>query len=276
MEFSIDEIRQYRYQSQNKEFVQYINGNVKEAYVIFREYNDNINLYRANYFNWDLDFSCCESYNISGSFQLNTISDVDTITNCKELITEYKQNKEYEDKISKLSKELEQITKHRNSLWSKDIWKSAPSDDNTYIRTVCDADKEQLFAIWVDDYSPYYKNGKLPVLYCPLPDDFIKSDYFKELFLPNEFKYFDSEAFKDCIKYNPPSTAIYSDGREMGHNYQFFIVNNKALPLVAPSLKFYYDEVITLGLCTDITYMYNRLNGIWLYYFNKEHNEGND
>lgn len=267
MDFDVQYFRKYLNKSRQEDFISYCNNDIVESYIIFKQFNGNINLYKIHYIDYDFDISADVSYTMSGRIEFNTRYNPKAIEDCKSLVTEYKQITEYENKIASLEKELEQVTKHRNRLWSDSIRAVTERTIYSDMQAVADADVGRLFAIWVDDYA-VCNEGYIKAFYCLLPEDFTSTDYFTELFLPNVDKTLDSNKYG--IAYDSPNTLI-TNGEKKGYNYLFVLANNEAFNYKLPELKWYPDEQIKVVRCNDRNYLYNTLDDIWFKYFGTKH-----
>lgn len=95
--------------SSKQNYVEDIISDTKECFMLFREWDNKINIYSVNYVNFDFALSINASNNISGDFELSLLQSDECTQKCRELLTEYKQIVEYENRIKKLEKDLQRM-----------------------------------------------------------------------------------------------------------------------------------------------------------------------
>ena len=245
------------------DFVDNFVSDATEAYCVGRTTNNKLFVYPIRRILFDRNISCSEELTITGNFEMSAICNEQVFTDCKELLTEYKQNKEYEETIAKLTKKIDKLHKENLSLKSAIL---QYQHDKTPLEQACQMlesnTDDYMFALFVDDYS---KANETTIINVPLirNDKFFTSDYWTELLSKNE-RYKDEEVYS--VNHNT------YDG--YGYNAWFFVCDMKSVNDCIHRLLMYPTDLYNVIL-GDENYMYETLDNIWKVVFGKEHSEEN-
>lgn len=242
-------------------FVDNFASDTSEAYCIGRATNNKLFVYPIRYILFDRNISCCEHYTITGNFEMSTICNEQVFTDCKELLTEYKQNEEYEKTIAKLTERINKLQKENLSLKSTVLQYKHDKDPLGQIYQILQNNTDDyMFALFVDDYS---KANETTIIKVPLSrnDKFFTSDYWTKLLSKNE-RYKDEEVYS--VNHNT------YDG--YGYNAWFFVCDFKSMNDCIHRLLMYPTDSYNVIL-GDEDYMYKILNNSWKIVFGKEHSE---
>lgn len=72
MDFDIQEFHKCLNKNRQENFISYCNNDIVESYIIFKQFNGNINLYKIHYIDYDFDISADVSYTMSGRIEFDT------------------------------------------------------------------------------------------------------------------------------------------------------------------------------------------------------------
>lgn len=243
-------------------YVNNVRSDVSECYMVYRKYDNKIEVHKVDRLIFDREIFISYSNNgtISGTFEIPLNYDNDNIINCAELTTEYKQIKEYEDRIKQLESRLKNINDEKNKWWSKYL--HSENKRNPYINLsdiMKDIAEGKWFAVFLDFYADSSNESSAIVVTLDKTDEFFGSDYWTNLFTKNE-------VITSANLYEPPN--ITHDN--MGINHWFVVCDSKSYNSAVNHLKYYPDSHINIVKGTK-EYMYNRLNDIWKITYGKEH-----
>ena len=247
---------------QKQGIIDSICSDTAETYMIFRAHDGHIEVHTANRVTFDRSLSWDVPTTLECDVELSLLRDEDCIYNCSQLLTEYKQIKEYEDKITKLESKLQEVTKQRNKAWSDRLHIIDQHNNVTHQNLILDAYKRKdWFVLFTDDYSDCSITSIMVLPLSP-SDKFFTSDYWTKLFTKDTRWTF-------ANFWEPPIVTF--DG--YGCNHSFVVCDADSYTHAIHHLLWYPDDKYELILC-DEDFMYNRLDEIWKLTYGTDHEGG--
>lgn len=231
-------------------------SNIEEGYFVYKDHSNKIHVNTLDYLRFDPpELTVATPRYLEAEVRMALNSDEECLKGCSELLTTYKQNKEYENKIHHLEQKLKQVTEQRNKWWS--AYLNCKNGSNNY--TIDTNNKDIFYAVW-DDFN--YSGPKHSIMFVPISkEQFLKTDYIK-MFQQNPI-------WSSMWEPIPKSFA------GNGCNHWFVICDAEHFGTAINHLLMYSDDKFKTVPST-LDYMYNRLDEIWGTIYGIEHTKEDD
>lgn len=260
MSFDINEFMKASDVQAKKRFIENLHSDALEGYFIYRGPDNMLHMHSVERMLFDRDLTIGDRHSIDAHVSISLYNDETCISRCQELVTEYKQIKEYEDKISELEQKLEKTTNELNFWCSKSIhYRNAIKGLEDEKRAIEAMQHKSWFVLFVDQHTSPGTCESIIQIPLSREDEFFKSDYWTRLFTKNPI-------FSEANIYEPPNVTY----DRWGCNHWFVVCDSKSRDSAIQHLRYYHDTPYKVLHGVE-EYMYRRLNEIWKLTFGEEH-----